>query len=362
MFKLTLGGKRKADISSKKERSPIIDTVREIMPAVVSIVISKNVKDLEKELALLPHLFPFGAPRVEIPKEEIDKKGMVQIGGGSGFFVDKSGIILTNKHVVADLNASYTVIGNDNEQYEAEILARDPINDVAILRIEPKKPIKVVEIGDSSGLELGQTVIAVGNALGLFRNTVSKGIVSGLSRSIFAQATPQSIQEMRGLIQTDAAINPGNSGGPLVDIFGRAIGINTAIVYGAQNIGFAIPINAAQRDIDDLRQFGRIKRPLLGLRYVTINDKLKEKLNLPVSYGALVLSNGQETAVIPGSPAHKAKLKEKDIVLECNGEKISPEKTLQDFLETLSVGEKISLTVLRGSKKFATEITLSERK
>ena len=360
-FKIPKVNQEKRD--NRHEKSQAIDTIKVLMPAVVSIVISKHFKELEKELSLLPHFLPFGAPHIEIPKDEIDKKGMVQIGGGSGFFVDESGVILTNKHVVSDPAASYTVITDDNEQYEAEILARDPIDDVAILKVDPKgKRLKTVEIGDSAHLELGQTVIAIGNALGLFRNTVSKGIVSGLSRSIFAQATPQAVQEMRGLIQTDAAINPGNSGGPLVDVFGRAIGINTAIVFGAQNIGFAIPINAAKRDLEDLQKFGRIRRPLLGLRYITIDEKIREKLDLPVNYGAIVLGNGQDSAIIPDSPAHKAKLKEKDIILECNGERISKEKTLQDFLETLGVGEKIKLKVRRGNKEFLAELTLAERK
>jgi serine protease Do len=349
----------------KKEKSQLIKTIHDIMPAVVSIAISKDLKELQKELSLLPRFFPFGAPKVQIPEENVDSKGRVQIGGGSGFFVDKTGIILTNKHVVADVNASYTVITNNDEEFEAEILARDPIDDVAILKITPNKNTKIetVEIGDSEGLELGQTAIAVGNALGLFRNTVSIGIVSGLSRSIFAQSTPQAMQEMRGLIQTDAAINPGNSGGPLVDIFGRAIGINTAIVFGAQNIGFAIPINAAKRDLNDVKEFGRIKRPLLGLRYITLDEKMRDKLKLSVDYGAYIISNQpNQTAVIPGSPAEKAKLKDKDIILECDGMKISRNKTLQDLLETMTVGQKIKLRVLRERKEFTTELILAERK
>lgn len=335
------------------------------MPAVVSIAISKDIKELRKEMSMLPRFLPFGGPKLDIPDEAVDAKGRVQIGGGSGFFVDESGIILTNKHVVADTNANYTVITNDNEEFETEILARDPIDDVAILKITPRKGTKItcVEIGDSEELELGQTAIAVGNALGLFRNTVSIGIVSGLSRSIFAQPSPQAVQEMRGLIQTDAAINPGNSGGPLVNIYGQAIGINTAIVFGAQNIGFAIPINAAKRDLADVKQYGRIKRPLLGLRYVTLDDKMKEKLKLSVDYGAYVISNKpNESAVIAGSPAAKAKLKDKDIILECDGVKITRNKTLQDFLETMSVGQKIRLRVLRAHKEFSTELTLAERK
>jgi len=201
--------------------------------------------------------------------------------------------------------------------------------------------------------------------LGIFKNTVSMGIVSGLSRSISAQADPNSPpQEMRGLIQTDAAINPGNSGGPLVDLEGRAVGINAAIVFGAQNISFAIPINAAERDIKDLKKYGRIRRPLLGLRYFILNDDLKEKLNLPVNYGAFITKEHSfdDHAIVPGSPAAKAGLKEKDVILEWNGEKITQEKTIQDFLENCEVGESVRMKILRGKKNMEIKLTLAERK
>ena len=178
-----------------------------------------------------------------------------------------------------------------------------------------------MRLGDATKLELGQSLIAIGNALGIFRNTVSVGIVSGLSRSITAQAEPNAPpQEMRGLIQTDAAINPGNSGGPIVDRDGCVVGVNAAIVSGAQSIGFAIPVNAARRDIDDIKKYGRIRRPLLGLRYIMIDAALQKKMDLPVDYGALVMRESQhDAAVVPESPAEKAGIQEKDIVLEING-------------------------------------------
>ncbi|MFA5084176.1 MAG: trypsin-like peptidase domain-containing protein, partial [Candidatus Paceibacterota bacterium] len=243
---------------------------------------------------------------------------------------------------------------------KAEILARDPNNDVAILKIEPPaEGLTTVSLGDSGEIELGQTVMAIGNALGLFKNTVSSGIVSGLSRSIAAQADVNSFQELRGLIQTDAAINPGNSGGPLVDIFGNAIGINVAVVFGAENIGFAIPINAAKRALIDLKKYGRIRRPFLGIRYLTIDPNLKEKLKLPVDYGALIAS--EEHAIVPKSPADLAGLQEKDILLEINGEKITTDKPIQDFLENLAVNETIKLRILRNEKEIDIKMTLAER-
>ena len=359
------GGKKPTCvIINLMEKSPIISTIKKVMPAVVSIVISKSLDALEKEIPpeVLPFL-PFGHPHLDIPQEEIDARGMVKIGGGSGFIVDPSGIILTNKHVVIDPRAEYTIITEDEKKYKGEILARDPVDDVAILKISGKN-LPTVELGESTGLDLGQTVVAIGNALGIFRNTVSSGIISGLSRSIRAATAPMTpAQELRGLIQTDAAINPGNSGGPLVDLDGKAIGINAAIVFGAQNLGFAIPINYAKRDLADLKKFGRIKRPLLGLRYINIDENIKAKMKLKYGYGAIIVGQMPHTeAVIPGSPAHKAGLKEKDIVLECDNEKITPERTIQDILEEKEVGDTLNLKVLRGAKISTVKVKLSERK
>ncbi|PJE58636.1 MAG: hypothetical protein COU83_02835, partial [Candidatus Portnoybacteria bacterium CG10_big_fil_rev_8_21_14_0_10_40_22] len=199
----------------------------------------------------------------------------IQIGGGSGAIVDPSGIILTNKHVVYEQDADYTVITNDDKHYSAKVLARDPINDIAILKIDAEN-LPAVELGDSSNLQLGQTVIAIGNALGEFTNTVSMGVISGLSRYITAQASLAGhSEELRGLIQTDAAINPGNSGGPLVNLAGQVIGISSATVMGAENIGFAIPIAAAKQDLVDLKKHGRIIKASLGVRYVTLSKAIQ---------------------------------------------------------------------------------------
>ncbi len=331
------------------------------MPAVVSIVLSKSLAELKKEAPASvknkPNVF-------QIPPDKIDARGMVQVGGGSGFIVDENGIVLTNKHVIAESNVNYTVFLNDDKNYEAEVLARDPINDVAILKIKSDKKLPTVELGDSDRVELGQTVLAIGNALGLFKNTVSMGIISGLSRSVQAKSDDKApVQELRGLIQTDAAINPGNSGGPLVDIRGRAIGINAAVVVGAQNISFAIPIKAAEKDLSDLKKYGRIRRPLLGLRYLILNRDLSEKMGLPAEYGAYVTrQNSGETAVIPQSPADKAGIFEQDIVLEWNGEKISPDTALQDFLDDCEVGEEVKLKILRAGQEREVKVKLTERK
>lgn len=345
--------------------SDLTKVIKKVMPGVVSIIISKSLEDLEKELPMeLMPVFPFGAPELKIPEDKIDAHGMVQIGGGSGFIVEHSGVILTNKHVIADSKAEYTVITSEEKKYTAEILARDPIDDVAILKISASN-LPTIPLGDSSKLELGETVLAIGNTLGLFQNTVSSGIISGLARSIAARVDPQSpAQELRGLIQTDAAINPGNSGGPLVNLQGKAIGINAAIVFGAQNVGFTIPINTAKRDLNDLKKYGRVKRPLLGLRYITIDENLKEKMNLPTDYGALIAGRKPlHQGVVPGTPAAKAGLEEGDIVLECNGSKLTLHKTIQDFLEEMGVGDILKMKVLRRRKKIMeVKVVLAERK
>lgn len=354
-------------IRDMAEERQIIGTIKRVMPAVVSIAISKHLEDLEKEIP--PDLYPFlphdqmGKPHLPVPKELIDKRHMVKIGGGSGFIVESDGVILTNKHVINDSNAEYAVITDDGRKFNAKILSRDPINDVAMIKIDAKNLSKVT-LGDATSLELGQSVIAIGNALGIFKNTVSLGIVSGLSRAITAQADPNSPpQEMRGLIQTDAAINPGNSGGPLVNLEGLAVGINAAIVFGAQNIGFAIPINAATRDLADLKKYGRIRRPLLGVRYLTIDDNLKERMRLPVGYGAFIIGESlHDHGVVPGSPAARAGIRDKDIVLECNHQRVDRDHPIQDFLENLGVGDEIDLLILRGKRKFNVRVALSERR
>jgi serine protease Do len=333
----------------------VIKVIKKVMPSVVSIAIAERLEDLKKQI-------PKGSNTM-IPDGAADEHGMVQTGGGSGFIVAPNGLILTNKHVVSERKAEYTIILSDGRSFPATILSRDPINDVAILKIAADG-LPCVRLGDATQLELGQSLIAIGNALGVFRNTVSVGIVSGLSRSITAQADPEAApQEMRGLIQTDAAINPGNSGGPIVDSDGLVIGVNAAIVSGAQSIGFAIPVNAARRDIDDIKKYGRIRRPLLGVRYSMIDESVQKKMGLSVDHGALVMRESEhDYAVVPESPAEKAGIKENDIVLEFNGKQLDREHPIVDFLEESNVGDEVSLLVLRDGKQFPVKAVLDERK
>ena len=340
-----------------KNELSIPKIVKRVCPAVITIVITR---DLPKIGGF--YFFPMGGEKIAIPKIQKGKE-KTKVGGGSGFIVSPDGIVFTCNHVVSDKEADYTVVISPDEKYQAKVLARDPITDVAILKIQGKK-FPYLEFGDSSKAELGQTVIAVGNALGEFHDTVSTGVVSGLSRYITAYSgLDYQASRLRGLIQTDAAINPGNSGGPLIDLEGKVIGINTAVVMGAQNIGFAIPINYAKKDLEEVRKYGRLKRPFLGVRYILLNKMIAEKNKLPVDYGALIVRETfGESAIVKGSAADKAKLQEYDIVLECNGEKITEKDSLTDILQKSKIGQEIELMVLRENKKIKTKVKLQERK
>jgi len=351
-----------------KNNLPVVQIVKKILPAMVSITSSKN---LNRIITPIPANLSakkksekdFYLNYLE-PAANIGKK--IKISSGSGFIVEKNGIILTNRHVVEDPKADYFVILHNNKKLRPKILAKNPINDVAVLKIE-YSGLPTIELGDSSSLELGEEVIAVGNVLGLFRNTVSRGVISGLSREITAQGSFDSRKtHLRGLIQTDAAINPGNSGGPLINRRGEAIGINAAMIMGTENIGFAIPINNAKRDLEDLKKYGHIRQPFLGLRYVCIDEDLKEKFNLPVEKGALVLPEpgpgGFREAVIPKSPAAKAGVKEGDIIVSVNGKRIGADKLIEDVLQEIKIGEKIMLEIIRGKKKKRLKAILGERK
>ncbi len=345
----------------------IISVVEKALPAVVSIVVGEDLALLESKG------FPFFGqePTSGESKEEIfsqlprTESGKIRIGGGSGFIVDVGGYILTNKHVVADPDAEYTVFTPDEERYAAKVLARDPINDVAILKIDAASGpgLSSIALGDSTKILLGQSVVAVGNALGEFKNTVSTGIVSGLSRFITAVTDMDGHAErLRGLIQTDAAINPGNSGGPLVNLHAEVIGINSAIVYGAQNIGFAIPINKAKKDLEDVKKFGKLRKPFLGVRYILITPELQRKYRLACDNGALVLAEGFDGhAVTKGSGADRAGVLERDIIIEANGMPVTEKSSLEDVIDQSAIGDHLKLKVIRADQTVELKVVLGER-
>jgi serine protease Do len=340
------------------EKSPIVEVAKKVCPAVVTIVISRDLPKIEGF-----YFFPFGGQSFIVPRVEKGKKEKTKIGGGSGFIVSADGYVLTSQHVVSDLEADYTVILEPTKRYSVKVISRDPINDIAILKIKDKN-LPYLELGDSDKIELGEQVLAVGNPLGEFHDTISAGIVSGLSRFIAAyRGFSQETARLKGLIQTDAAINPGNSGGPLVNLEGKAIGINTAMVMGAQNLGFAIPINYAKRDLEEVKEYGKIRRPFLGVRYIVLNKEISAQNKLPVDYGALIIRERLgETAVVKGSAADKAGFKEFDIILEASGEKITEKNPLANILQKFQIGEEISLKVLREGKEITLRVKLEEKK
>jgi len=339
------------------EKSPIVKVAKKVCPAVITIIISKDLPKIEGF-----YFFPFGGQQFVLPKIKKGKE-KTKIGGGSGFIISPDGYILTCNHVVGDPEADYTVIVDPKHRYPAKILSKDPLIDVAVLKIKEKN-LPYLELDNSANIDLGETVVAVGNPLGEFEDTLSAGIVSGLSRKITAYGgLPLKATSLRGLIQTDAAINPGNSGGPLVNLEGKVIGINTAMVMGAQNIGFAIPIDYAKKDLDEVIKYGRIKRPFLGVRYIIINKRLSQANKLPKDYGALIVrENLGEAPIINGSAADKAGLKEYDIILECDGKKITEDSTLADILSTHKIGNELTLKVLREKKEINLKVKLEEKK
>ena len=262
------------------EETKIIKIVKQACPAVITIVISKDLPKVDGF-----YMLPYGGQNFVVPRIEKNKKQKTKIGGGSGFIISSDGLVLTSQHVVSDPHAEYTIIVEPEKIYPAKVLARDPINDIAVLKINAKN-LPYLKLGSSNNLQLGETVIAIGNALGEFHDTVSTGVVSGLSRSISAfDGMAQQATNLCGLIQTDAAINPGNSGGPLINSQGKVIGINTAMVAMAQNLGFAIPINSAKKDLDEIKRYGRIKKPFLGVRYILLNEQVLKKINCRLIMG-----------------------------------------------------------------------------
>ena len=355
-------------IVSSNER--VVDVVEKVSPAVVSVIVTKDLPVIER---YYEEYNPFGGDDFfrrffgngfdfQVPRYRQKGTEERQVGGGTGFIVSEDGLILTNKHVVSDKEAEYTVLTNDGEKIPAKVLDRDPVHDIAVLKID-KTGLPVVELGNSDNLKIGQQVIAIGNALGEFRNTVSTGVVSGLQRSITAQGGAGELEQLSNLIQTDAAINQGNSGGPLLNLQGKAIGINVAMAQGAQNIGFALPISRAEKDIQQVKDKGKISYPFLGVRYIMIDSKLQERNNLQVDYGALIVrgESRSDLAVIPGSPADKANLVENDIILEINGEKVTQDKPLSELIQKYNIGDKITLKVLHKGEEKTVEVALGER-
>ena len=350
-----------------------VKIVKNVSSAVVSVIATKDLPVFEQYF-----VNPFGQdeffnqfippellPQIEIPQYRQKGTSTQQVSAGTGFFISDDGLIATNKHVVGDAAATYWIIMNNGKKFKAKVLALDPIEDLAILKIDggPASGYNFIPLGDSSQLNVGQTVIAIGNALGEFQNTVSVGVISGLHRSLTAGGLSGGGQEsLQELIQTDAAINPGNSGGPLLDLNGKAVGINTAMAQGAENLGFSLPIDLVKKDLADIKETGKIQYAYLGVRYVAVNVQVQEDKKLSVDYGALLAKGSKnEPAVISNSPAEKMGLKEGDIILEFNGARITQDNPLSAIINLHRAGEKITLKVLRGGQTITLSGTLETR-
>ncbi|MCX6762248.1 MAG: trypsin-like peptidase domain-containing protein [Candidatus Moranbacteria bacterium] len=349
-------------VSVPSEESAVIQAVKKDSPAVVSIIISKNVPQ-NQDFFSDPFFDPFGSQQQQPSQNQGNASQKQEVGAGSGFIVTADGLVVTNKHVISDPSADYTVMTSDQKKYDAKVLAVDPTNDLGILKIDATN-LSILELGDSANLQIGQTVIAIGNSLGEFRNTVSKGVISGLKRNVNAGSGLGQSELLSQVIQTDAAINPGNSGGPLLDIQGKVIGVNVAMAQGAENIGFALPIDLVKKDIASVKSSGKITQPYIGVRYLPVDAQIQKDNNFPFDYGALVVRGQQVTdfAVVPGSPADKAGIVENDIILEVNNTKVDADHTLAGLLSQYGVGDVLTLKVWHKGDTKDVKVTLEERK
>lgn len=320
-----------------QESSVITNIAQELRPSVVSI---------ETE----------SAPRFDMFGREFNQR----TGSATGVIVSKDGIVLTNKHVVPD-NGKIIVRDHQGKVYkDVEVIDRDPFNDIAYLRIRTGGELQPAELGDSDQVEVGQRVIAIGNALGVFSNTVTSGIISGIGRPVTATGGGGGAEQLQGLFQTDAAINPGNSGGPLVNIAGQVIGLNTAIAGDAENIGFAIPINQVTPGLESIREHGRIIKPFLGIRYVTVDSQIAKRFDLDVTKGAYVPESGGRPSIVPDSPADEAGIQPGDVITAINGKPIDQENNLALAIIQHQAGETVSVTLNRNGKEQTVEVTLDE--
>jgi serine protease Do len=266
-------------------------------------------------------------------------------GLGSGFIIDIQGHILTNHHIIIG-SGEMEIALTDGRAFEGKLVGSDPANDLAVVKIQASD-LPLIELGDSSELRVGQTVIAIGNPFGLVGGpSVTVGVVSALNRHILAERVYEN------LIQTDASINPGNSGGPLLDLEGRVIGINTAHIPGAQGIGFAIPINTAKAVLEDIVKYGRVTRPWLGVIGLDVSQEVARRFNLAAESGVIVMQ------IIPESPAERARLQSGDVIVAIGDKEVNSMEELQGEIRTRKAGDGVSLVIVRGSEEGKVKVTL----
>ncbi len=330
---------KKSELPTKREvvdeESVVTRVVEEAAPSVVTVSILKT--------QIINDFFNFVSETQNIEKDI-----------GTGFIISNDGLIVTNKHVVADTEAKYKVVVGKDEVLEVKQIYRDPLTDLAILKVD-KNDLKPVKMGDSDKIKVGQTVIAIGTALGEFRSTVTRGVISGLGRGITAGSPIEGLEKLDNVIQTDAAINPGNSGGPLLNSSGEVIGVNVAVSQAGQNIGFALPINLVKESIDNFRATGEFDRPYLGVAYQMIT-KQAALLN-EVPQGAYVQN------LVKDGPAEKAGLKIGDIMTEIDGQKLNDEKnaTVVNIINKKKIGDEVKISVYRESQEITLVVKLEKK-
>lgn len=331
--------------TNTENQNSIPDVVDRVAPAVVSVVITADVSTIQ-------HFRNTREPFLGTEKREI--------GGGTGFFVSPDGYIVTNRHVVDLKGATYSIVTNDGTSYDAEVIAKDVSLDIAILKVKSDATFPFLTFGDSNGVRLGSGVIAIGNALAELRNSVSVGVISGLSRNIIAGDGFGSSESLEGVMQTDAAINEGNSGGPLLNLQGEVIGVNVAVAGNSQNIGFALPSATVKNIYESVKEYGAIVRPFIGVRYQQIDESLSKKEKLPRNYGVLIVTGvtEAEVAVLKDSPGDKAGLKEDDIILEFEGVKLDGTQSLGNLIRQKKVGDIVALKVLYEGVEKEVSVTL----
>lgn len=370
------------------EQSSLISAIEKVSPSVVSISVSKNITSNSTLDPFFndPFFEQFFGKRSGTGTAEPQYK---RVGGGSGFIVTGDGLVLTNKHVVSDDSADYTIVAKDGTEYAGKVVSLDPLNDLAVVQMyvvpdgSEKKPdgektsapdydftkmlkpkdLPKVEIGSSADLKVGQYVLAIGNALAEFDNTVTFGIISAKSRDITA-SSGGAAEDLSGLLQTDAPINPGNSGGPLVNLEGQVVGVNVAMASSANSIGFALPIDDVKPVLDSVSQYGEIVRPVIGVRYMMLDKQKAKELMIKVDHGALLVGDESkgEFAVIPGGPADKAGLKMKDVILSIDGEDVTIDKSLADYVMKHKPDDTVSLKVWRSGETIDVNVKLGSSK
>lgn len=341
------------------EDSQMIDAQQTAAPGVVSIIQYVQLQEIRQSQD------PFSQPMV-------GGNQWVEAGGGTAFLINSSGVAITNKHVISDKTGKFVAFLADGTEFNVEIEAIDSGNDFAILQLIPDLANEIaqeyvdvfpyIELGDSSVIQVGQRVLAIGNALAEYENTTTAGIISATGRNIVASGGYGDTSTLYGLIQTDAAINPGNSGGPLINLAGQVVGINTAVDSTAEGIGFAIPINDVKAAIDSWEMFGEIKRPSLGVSYLMLSEPSARKMGLEVNYGAMIVEDKKTglSGIVKGSPADEAGLQDRDVILEIDGNALTYNYTLQDAILRYQVGDVIKMVIWRKGELLEVEVELTQ--